>query len=209
MTWYAFHLEEGRYGETDLAGRTVVAPAYSPGPLLEGGWTMGLYLDEGTTPDQEHALTRIFTGEAGGPIRMWSFLISRHLGVQKAPIHFKKDDRQRTITIPKTLECSIAALPGGEPGEVIRLLNLPYWINREVVVCRTEKGRFRGFGFNWETGGKSADPSQEAVLANGFNQIHASTQVLALGTTRFADRELALTTSGTHALYSRFSWAGP
>lgn len=157
VTWYAFHLEEGRYGETDLAGRTVVAPAYSPGPLLEGGWTMGLYLDEGTTHDQERALTRIFTGEAGGPIRMWSFLISRHLGVQKAPIHFTKDDRQRTITIPKTLECSIAALPGGEPDEVIRLLNLPYWINREVVVCRTEKGRFRGFGFNWETGGKSAE----------------------------------------------------
>jgi len=56
---------------------------------------------------------------------------------------------------------------------------------------------------------KSADPSQEAVLANVFNQIHASTQVLAFGTTRYADRGLALTTAGTHALYSRFSWAGP
>jgi hypothetical protein len=56
---------------------------------------------------------------------------------------------------------------------------------------------------------KGADPAQEAVLANVFNQIHASTQVLALGTTRYADRGFALTTSGTHALYSRFSWAGP
>ena len=56
---------------------------------------------------------------------------------------------------------------------------------------------------------KSADPAQEAVLANVFNQIHAATQVLALGATRFADRGLALSASGTHALYSRFSWAGP
>ncbi|MEK7879745.1 MAG: DUF1326 domain-containing protein [candidate division NC10 bacterium] len=56
---------------------------------------------------------------------------------------------------------------------------------------------------------KSADPAQEAILANVFNQIHASTQVLALGATRFADRGLALATSGTHALYSRFAWAGP
>jgi hypothetical protein len=56
---------------------------------------------------------------------------------------------------------------------------------------------------------KGADPAQEAVVANVFNQIHASTQVLAFGTTRYADRGLAMTTSGTHALYSRFSWAGP
>jgi len=56
---------------------------------------------------------------------------------------------------------------------------------------------------------KSADPAQEAVLENVFNQIHASTQVLALGATRYADRGMTLTTSGTHALYSRFSWAGP
>jgi len=157
VTWYAFHLEEGRYGETDLAGRTVVAPAYSPGPLLEGGWTIGLYLDEGTTDDQERALARIFTGAAGGPIRLWSFLVARHLGVQKASILFEKGDRHRAITIPKTLECSVVALRGGEPAEEIRLTNLPYWIGREVVVCRTEKGRFRGFGFNWETGGKSAE----------------------------------------------------
>jgi hypothetical protein len=157
VTWYVFDVEEGRYGGVDLAGRTIVAPAYSPGPLIEGGWTMGLYLDEGTSPEQQHALTRIFTGAAGGPIRLWSFLVARHLGVQKAPIHFKKENGHRMIEIPKTLECSVAALPGGEPEEAIRLTNLPYWIAREVVVCRTEKGRFRGFGFNWETGGKSAE----------------------------------------------------
>ena len=56
---------------------------------------------------------------------------------------------------------------------------------------------------------KGADPAQEAVLENVFNQIHARTQVLALGTTRYADRGLSLSTTGSHALYSQFSWTGP
>lgn len=56
---------------------------------------------------------------------------------------------------------------------------------------------------------KGADAAREAVLENVFNQIHAPTQVLAVGTTRYADHGLTFTTDGTHALYSRFSWRGP
>ena len=50
---------------------------------------------------------------------------------------------------------------------------------------------------------------QEAVLANVFNQIHAPTQVLALGKSRCTDRRLPFTTEDTHALFSKFSWKAP
>ncbi len=56
---------------------------------------------------------------------------------------------------------------------------------------------------------KGPDGSKEVVLENLFNQIHGFTHVLAKGATRLADRELAIETKGTHALYSRFSWQGP
>jgi hypothetical protein len=56
---------------------------------------------------------------------------------------------------------------------------------------------------------KGADKEQEAALDNVFNQIHGPRQVLALGQTRYVDQALAFDTSDTHALYSRFSWAGP
>lgn len=56
---------------------------------------------------------------------------------------------------------------------------------------------------------KGADRGREAVLGNVYNQIFASTQVLALGTTRYTDQGLALATAGSHALYSPFSWSGP
>lgn len=56
---------------------------------------------------------------------------------------------------------------------------------------------------------RGKNKAEDVVLANLFNQIHASTQALALGKTRCSDRRLPFTTAGTHALYSRFSWRVP
>lgn len=53
---------------------------------------------------------------------------------------------------------------------------------------------------------RGKDPSQEAVLANVFNQIHAPLQGLALGSSRSSDPRLPFEMDGTHALHSRFSW---
>lgn len=54
---------------------------------------------------------------------------------------------------------------------------------------------------------RGADKSREVLLENAFNQIHAPAQVLALGGTRLTDPEIGFEMEGTHALYSRFSWA--
>ena len=54
---------------------------------------------------------------------------------------------------------------------------------------------------------RGTDRTREVVLENLFNQIHAKTQVLATGASRFADGEMVLDTEGTHALFSQFSWS--
>jgi len=56
---------------------------------------------------------------------------------------------------------------------------------------------------------RGAEKGREALLENVFNQIHAPTQVLGLGRTRYADRTLAFDVADTHALASRFAWTGP
>lgn len=53
------------------------------------------------------------------------------------------------------------------------------------------------------------DKTQEVLLVNAHNQIHGPAQTLARGTTRYAHQGLALTTDGSHAIASRFSWGGP
>jgi hypothetical protein len=54
---------------------------------------------------------------------------------------------------------------------------------------------------------RGQDRSKDVVIENMFNVIHSSPHVLAAGETRCDDGEHPLSMKGTHALYSKFSWA--
>lgn len=56
---------------------------------------------------------------------------------------------------------------------------------------------------------KGADKVNEVRLENIHNQVHGSSQILALGTTTFEAPGFSLVTEKTHAIYSEFSWSGP
>lgn len=51
------------------------------------------------------------------------------------------------------------------------------------------------------------DKSAVVTLENMFNQIHAPTQVMALGTTTYDDGTIRVKTENSHGLYSRFHWS--
>jgi hypothetical protein len=53
---------------------------------------------------------------------------------------------------------------------------------------------------------RGQDRSHDVIIVNMFNQIHSSPQVIASGETWYEDGEHVLSTKGTHALYSNFSW---
>ncbi len=53
---------------------------------------------------------------------------------------------------------------------------------------------------------RGRDRTQPVRFENIFNQIHASTQVLARGSTRYDDGDIVVNNEGTHGLYSRFEW---
>jgi hypothetical protein len=46
LSWWGIHVEKGYFGDLILDGLTTALMLETPGPLAEGGWTMGIYLDE-------------------------------------------------------------------------------------------------------------------------------------------------------------------
>jgi len=65
---WAVSIEQGRFGEADLAGLGAVIFVHSPGPTMaDGDWTSVLYVDANATKEQADALERVFSGKAGGP----------------------------------------------------------------------------------------------------------------------------------------------
>ena len=54
---------------------------------------------------------------------------------------------------------------------------------------------------------RGRDRSKPVVFENCFNQIHAPTQVLALGDTEYKDDAIVIHNAGSHGLFSTFDWA--
>jgi hypothetical protein len=75
--------------------------------------------------------------------------------------------------------------------------------------ARTKQARIPGLLDASITEIKGRDRSRPVIFENIFNQIHAPTQVLALGSTAYDDGVIRIATRQTHGLHSRFEWAVP
>jgi hypothetical protein len=53
---------------------------------------------------------------------------------------------------------------------------------------------------------RGRDRSQPVLFENCFNQIHDSTQVIALGDSEYRDGAIKFSNSQTHGLFSHFDW---
>ena len=53
---------------------------------------------------------------------------------------------------------------------------------------------------------RGRDKSKPVLFENIFNQIHASSQVIALGDSEYKDEAITIKTTQTHGLFSNFDW---
>lgn len=114
----AWHVEQGKDGEVDLAGLNVAIAIHSPGHMLQTKWRAALYLDERASAAQKDALTRIFAGQAGGHPEVLASFIGDVLGVASVPIDYQAAGRKRSLSIPKIADAEIEAIEGQGGGEV-------------------------------------------------------------------------------------------
>jgi hypothetical protein len=71
----------------------------------------------------------------------------------------------------------------------------------------TKRARIPGLLETSITQIKGRDRSQPVTFENIFNQIHGSSQVIALGQTSYDDGVIAIHTEKSHGLHSRVEWA--
>jgi hypothetical protein len=157
LTWAALRIDEGRFGAVDLSGVTTALMMEIPGLMSRGNWTAGLFVDHKAQAPAVDALTRIFSGKAGGSTHLLSILVGNFIGVQQVPIAYSIQDKTRIITIDKMLDGAITPIRGKSAGENVTIRNSEYWIAPDVTVARADKSRFRALGRNWNFTGRSAE----------------------------------------------------
>ena len=107
---FAFHIDEGDYRGVALDDLNFIVVAYTPGIMGDGDWTLANYIDERADQFQRAALTRILSGEIGGPAERWMRLTSNYLGIQYCPIAYTINGHERSVTIPGIIDFNVKGL---------------------------------------------------------------------------------------------------
>jgi hypothetical protein len=157
QTWAGIRIDDGRFGDVDLGGVKVGLIIEIPGLMSRGNWTAGLFIDERASIYAVKALTRIFTGRAGGSTHLLSILVGQFLGVQQVPIRYEVEGETRIFQIPKIIDGAVTPIRGKDKDAPVTIRNSEYWIAPDVTVARADKSRVRAFGRNWNFAGRSSE----------------------------------------------------
>src|ERR1700751_1566543 len=153
---FAWHIDQGRFGQTDLNGLNAVLAVYSPGHMMEVKWKVALYVDEKANQSQQDALTQIFSGQAGGHLAALGPLIGEVLGVKAAPIDYQSDGKRRSLRLGTVGEMEIEGMPGQDGGDVT-ISSHPFTAvpGFPAVVAKSKQMRFTDYGLSWEVSNKN------------------------------------------------------
>jgi hypothetical protein len=109
---FAWRIDEGTIEGLDVAGRTVALSVHIPGNVLAGNWSAVVYVDDGSTDEQQAALLKVFTGQLGGAIADLAGLIGEVIAVERAPIAFEVREGKGTLTIGSVVDAELAPFQG-------------------------------------------------------------------------------------------------
>jgi hypothetical protein len=118
-----FHVTDGEVEGVDVSGLTVAAIADTPKVMTDGGWRLGVFIDEAASDEQAEKLGAVFGGGLGGPMEGLAPLIGESLGVERASIEVVEDGLRHSVKIGDAVDFEVEDIVpfGVESGEPARL----------------------------------------------------------------------------------------
>jgi hypothetical protein len=146
-----WHIDQGQFSGVALDGLNIALFAYSPGHMLQNKWKVALYLDERGTAQQQEALGKIFSGQAGGPLAALGPMIGEVMGVTPTAIDYQLNGKRRSLHIPNVADVEIEAMAGQDGGDVT-ICNHPFTPapGFTAVVGKSKGFRYTDHGFTRE-----------------------------------------------------------
>ena len=149
----AFRLHRGSRGHVPLDGLAFIVVARSSGPMADGGWTVGLVVDERASQEQADAILAIASGQAGGPMAAVAPLIGAFAGVERRPIRFEAVGMRYAVTAGELVDQACEGVPSSvADGEPLVLDNTLHPANPRLALAKATRSRFDAFGISWDDG---------------------------------------------------------
>jgi hypothetical protein len=131
----AFSIREGAVDGTDVRGRQVVTIIDTPKVMTDGGWRLGMYVDDQATDEQFDKLVGVFGGRLGGPMAALAPLVGEIVGVERAAIDFEVED-----IVPF----------GVEDGRPVRFDGMFHPAGSNLTMAEARRSRIDAFGIRYE-----------------------------------------------------------
>jgi hypothetical protein len=152
----AWHIDKGYFGTTNLDGLNTVLAAYSPGHMLQVKWKVALYIEERASELQRQALTKIFSGQAGGHLANLAPCIGEVLGIKAVRINYHAEGRRRSMTMEGVGGMEIEGLAGQNGGDVT-LAGMPFCVVPGIpaVIAKSRGLKYNDYDLRWEINDKN------------------------------------------------------
>jgi hypothetical protein len=151
----AIHIDTGDVEGTDVSGRTFAILAETPKQMTDGNWKAGLFVDDAASSEQVDAITKVVTGQLGGPMAIVAPLIGEFLGVEQAPIEFVERDGTHSVKIGPAIDVEVQDLRVPDLPGPTTLENVMHPASTTLVVAPATRSLIDGFGISFGTAGTS------------------------------------------------------
>src|SRR4029077_1891672 len=106
-------IEKGTIEGVDVSGLTMAVSAHIPkNILIPKSWKAVVFVDDRSSPEQEGAMIRLFTGQLGGAVADLAGLIGEVVAVERAPITFAVDGGKGRLVIGAAAAARLRACVG-------------------------------------------------------------------------------------------------
>jgi hypothetical protein len=156
-----FNIREGFVEGTAVGGRKVVMIADTPKVMTEGGWRVGVFIDDQASDDQFEKLVQVFSGQLGGPMAGLAPLVGEMLGVERAAIDVHDDGLRHSVKVADKIDFEIEDIVpfGVETGRPVRFDGMFHPVGSNLTMAEAKRSRIDAFGIRYE--GKTGLSSSE------------------------------------------------
>jgi hypothetical protein len=147
-----FNIREGEVEGTDIAGLKVAAIADTPKVMTDGNWKLGVFIDSNASDDQAEKLTKVFTGQLGGPMAGLVPLVGEVLGIERAEIDIQDDGVRHSVRVGDSIDFEIEDIVpfGVETGEPVRFQGMFHPVASDLTIAEATRSRINAFGIEYE-----------------------------------------------------------
>ena len=140
---WGYRLDKGEIEGVDVSGLTMGIINHIPGNVLDGNWRVVWLVDDKSSPEQEEALVKAFTGKLGGPLADVAQLHGEVVAVERVPITFEMEEGKGTLKLGSYAEAEME--PYRSPsGATTRLVDsafttipgAPAWVSKAAYFKR-------------------------------------------------------------------------